>query len=217
MTAIDEAIERLYAAFADQPKPRVIEGCPCCIDNKNIHVLLSTPIRAITSNDLSRYSFSAFLTVGSVHDYLYFLPRIFEIAAVDESPWPDPEVNGRAIRSAAPMEWPPRRLAALKEFLTAIVQSAIDAGDYEKLDSWLCAIARMGLDVAPYLKQVEQSREAVLGYFAANSKKLQEGRLVNAYWELPNAGHDAIVEWFYSDSISAIPAEEWGVCLKHTT
>lgn len=42
MNTLDDAIDRLYIAFANVPPARHIEGCPCCICNKNIEKLLST-------------------------------------------------------------------------------------------------------------------------------------------------------------------------------
>ncbi len=217
MTTLAAAIDRLYEVFANQPKPRVIEGCRHCLDDDEIRVLLSCPLRSVPSKELTSYASSVFLTLGCAADFLYFLPRILEVVALDCSWYPTAEIVGRAIANAEPLQWPASRLTALREFTECVVQAAIEATDIEQLDAWLCAIARMGLDVSPYLKQMEQSRDAVLGYFASNSKTLPEGRLVNAYWELPNTGHDAIVEWFYSDPIWAIPAEEWGVWLKRTT
>lgn len=65
MTDLEQAIDRLYTAFADVPKPRRINGCPCCIEKRNISVLLSVPLLELTPDDLSAYAASAFLTVGT--------------------------------------------------------------------------------------------------------------------------------------------------------
>ena len=62
--SLEKAIERLYQAFADVPKPKVIEGCPCCIEDKNIDVLLTKPLRIISAEDLGEYAFCLFNTVG---------------------------------------------------------------------------------------------------------------------------------------------------------
>lgn len=210
MSTFEHAIERLYAAFADIPKPRHIDGCAHCLDDKGIDRLLATPPRALSPNDLSPYASSAFLTVGDVADYLYFLPRILEISAIDDSWWPDPEVTGRAIRSAKPDSWPGSRLEAVGSFLAAVIDTAITSGEHHKLDGWLCAIARMGFDVRPYLQQLATSPAAVLAYFEDNVSSLPRNRLSNSFWELPCSGHDAIVEWFYSDEIRRIPFDAYG-------
>lgn len=74
MRDVRAAVEKLYRAFAAVPRPRHIDGCPCCIDRKEVGVLLGKPLRSVTPGELSAYASSAFLTVGDAADYLYFLP-----------------------------------------------------------------------------------------------------------------------------------------------
>lgn len=210
MNTLDQSIEQLYSAFADVPKPGKIEGCPCCVEGKEIDKLLATSLREISPSDLASYASSAFLTVGDVSDYLYFLPRILEVSARDDSWWPDPEVTGRAIRSANPDSWPSAKHEALHQFAAAVIDTAIRTSENYKLDGWLCAIARMGLNVTPYLQTISKSTEAVLAYFEDNAPCLPHKRLCNAFWELPCEAHDTIVEWFYSDEIRKIPFEAYG-------
>src|SRR5580704_4130062 len=198
MSTLLQAIEQLYAAFADVPKPREISGCPCCLDDKDVDTLLATPRREIRPRDLSSYASSAFLTVGSAADYAYFLPRILEISATDDTWWPEIEVTGCAIRSCGPDFWPAVRTDALRCFLLSVISEAIAAGAYDKLDGWMCAIARMGFDVAPHLEQIAKDSAAVLAYFEANARCLPKDRLCNAFWERPSAAHDEIVRWFSS-------------------
>ena len=214
MQSLKESIEGLYRAFADVPRPRQIEGCQHCLDDRDIHVLLSTPLRELTPSDLAPYASSAFLTVGDAADYLYFLPRILEISATDDAWWPDPEVSGKCIRAAKPQDWPDERVEAVSRFNMAVIGAALAAGTYRRLDSWICAIARMGFDVRPHLVPISKDPAAVLAYFEENAKCLPENRLCNAFWELPCPGHDAIVEWFYSDKIRSVPYEAYGFCLE---
>jgi hypothetical protein len=204
---LKDAIERLYESFSTFPQARHIEGCPCCIDRKEIGALLGKPLRELTPDDLSAYASSAFLTVAAA-DYPYFLPRILEITATDLSWWPAPEVTGRAIRSANPETWSSAQRAALNDYLEAVVSMAIETGDSGLLDSWICAIARMGLDVRPFLDQVAKSPAAVRGYCECNADSLQRRRkLANGFWELPCAAYDTIVAWIYSPEIAKIPYE----------
>jgi hypothetical protein len=214
MSALSQSIERLYSAFADVPKPRVIEGCPCCIDSKNVDSLLAMPLREISPDDLWSYAFSAFLTVGGVADYPYFLPRILELSATDGCRMPDIEVTGRAIRSCGPDSWPPARSDALRCFLFAVIADAIERGEFDKLDGWVCSIARMGFEVRPHLEQIEQVRDAVLAYFDSNAAGLAQKKLCNAFWELPSASHDEIVDWLISERIRRIPFEAYGYVAK---
>ncbi|MES2505924.1 MAG: hypothetical protein V4599_04420 [Verrucomicrobiota bacterium] len=216
MPTLEDAISQLYEAFADVPKPMDIDACPCCVDSKNLCTLTSLPLRDIPADDLGPYAASAFLTVGDVPDYLYFLPRILECSARLEFWWPDPEVTGRAIANTHPAEWPAPRRAAFHQFLSSQVSHLLEQADSgSELDSWLCAIARMGLDVRPFLSQIEPSLPHVLSFYEANANQLTERKLANAFWELPNEGHDQILAWFGSEPVSDIILQAYGVALYH--
>lgn len=210
MLALTQAIDDFYRAFSDVTAPYHIHGCPCCIDNKRIQYLLSTPLRQLSPDDLSSYASSALLTVGEVSDYLFFLPRIMEISILDESWWPDIEVTGRAIHSTQLQDWPSHRREALVILLNAVMQNVIESKAYWQIDGWLCAIARIGFDVRLYLAMIEKDSAAVLHYFEDNAEDIKDGKLGNAFWELPNVGHDVIVQWFRSDAIRAIPFHAYG-------
>jgi hypothetical protein len=86
----------------------------------------------------------------------------------------------------------------------------VDSGSHDRIDGWLCAIARVGLDVTPSLIKIETNREAVLAYYAYNAASLTTGKLCNGFSELPNAGHDVIVRWFSSDAVRKIRFEAYG-------
>jgi hypothetical protein len=216
MNPPQESIEALYAAFADVPKPGHIDGCPCCIENKQICTLLSTPLRRLSGEQLNSYAFSAFLTVGDVADYLYFLPRILEISVTDDGWWPEIEVTGRAVANAEPLTWSPQRLVALQAVLETKISSLLREQDSgSAIDSWLCGIVHMGLDVRPYLAQLEQSPTHVAAYYLENGRRLPE-KLDNPFWERPNAGHDAIVHWFGTKKVSDIIFDAYGVALYHS-
>lgn len=216
MPTLEDAISQLYEAFADVPTPTDIDACPCCADRKNLCTLTSLPLRDISADDLGPYAASAFLTVGDVPDYLYFLPRILECYALNEFWWPVPEVTGRAIANTHPNEWPTPRSAAFHQFLTSLIAHLLEQADSgSELDSWLCAIARMGLDVRPFLSQIQESPPHVLSFYAANANQLTERKLANLFWELPNTGHDQILVWFGSEPVSDIIFQAYGVVLYH--
>lgn len=207
---LDDAIRQLYQAFANVPKPHQIDGCPCCIDRKQVGVLSEKQLRELTPRELSVYASSAFLTVGQVADYRYFLPRILEITATEVSWWPSPQVTARAIREASPKTWTAEQRSALNEYLEAVVDSVIQSGEYFQLDAWICAIAKIGMDVRPFLVRVSQCPAAVLVSFESNANTLPRKKLANPFWELPCPAHDAVVDWFYSAEIADIPFQAYG-------
>jgi hypothetical protein len=213
MSSLDEAIGRVYSAFSTIPKPHHIDGCPCCIDRKEVGNLLSKRLHEVTPAEIASYASSAFLTVGDVGDYLYFLPRILEISATEPAWWPDPEVTGRAIRAAKPDTWTESQRTALNNYLEAVINTIIQSENYPLLDEWICAIGRMGIDVTPFLSQIAKSPVAVVAYFRENAECLPRKRLANAFWELPCLAHDVVVEWFYSEEIAGILFKSCGYVL----
>jgi len=204
MSDIRSATENLYAAFSDVPKPEALGACPCCMTADELDTLTGKPLRELTGDELSSYASSALLTVG------YFLPRILETSILDDSWWPDIEVTARAVKDTQLSSWPAERKAALVRFLEAAIRHLIESKAYYELDGWMCAVARIGFEVQPFLPIIESSEDAVLEFFNRNSGKLHEGKLSNAFWELPNLGHDAIVAWLRSDKISGIAFRVYG-------
>jgi hypothetical protein len=207
---LSHATERLYEAFADVPKPAGIAACTHCITEDEISTLLEKPLRELSDEDLSAYASSAFLTAGAVEDYLYFLPRILELSATDDAWWANIEVTGRAIRNTEPHKWPEQRREALGGFFKAVIADLIEREEHGRIDDWMCAAGRAGIDVDPLLEVIETDRAAVLAYWEENAGKLDEGKLANEFWDLPNEEHDKIVRWFRSPKINLIYAAAHG-------
>ncbi len=210
MKSLADRIEALYSVFGDVPKRRSIEGCTCCLDKEEIGIMLSKPLRELTGGELARYSASAFLTVGTEADYLYFLPRILEIGFADSGWWPDIEVTGRAIGETKPDEWPARRREALVEVLHAALREAIGEEDGWRIDQLVCGICKMGLEVMPFLEQIEGSPRGLVSYYERNSEQLQKGKLGNAFWDRELPGFAAVVAWFGSERVEKIIWEAYG-------
>ena len=211
MSRLDESIEQLYRAFARIPRPDTIDACPCCVpDDENCQLTAAPDVRAISPSLLASYASSAFLTAGSVADYLHFPPRILNISATDDSWWPDPEVTGRAIKAAEPDNWHADQRSAVDTFFSAVVHASLDPDRHHMMDSWMCAIAKSGFPVQPRLQAIQKHKAAVLSYFNDNAETLPDRKLTNAFWELPCDSHDIIVHWFHSESVRIIVATEYG-------
>lgn len=100
--SLQQAISAVYAAFAAVPRPVKIETCRCCVDDRQVRVLLTRELRQIAPEELQPYTSAVFLTSGDVADFRYFLPRIMEILLSSPWPWPSAEIVGRALVNA---EW----------------------------------------------------------------------------------------------------------------
>jgi hypothetical protein len=83
-------------------------------------------------------------------------------------------------------------------------------GVYE-MDGWMCAIARMGLDVGPFLDLIAMSEDRILAWYDENEGAIHRGRLSNSFWELPNEGQDRIVAWFERPPASEVIHRAYGV------
>lgn len=210
MVSITSAIEDLYRAFGEVPKPEIIHACPCCMTADEVEILLKKPLRELTSEDLSSFASSALLTVGDIPDYLYYLPRILEISIQDEMFYPCIEISGDKIRMTEPSTWPSSRLNAVIAFFQAAIDEMIVSEKYYSIDEWMCCIAALTVDMRPFLDQIESNEGAVLEYFDANAKCLPNGKLCNPFWEEPRPGHDEIVNWFKSEAISNILFDAYG-------
>ncbi|TFH33981.1 MAG: hypothetical protein E4G93_06060 [Dehalococcoidia bacterium] len=214
--AISNAIEGIYSAFADAPKPRQLMGCQHCIGILDDSALTSLELRAIPSRILAPYVWKAMLTVGTEEDFFYFLPRILELVATDPDFSVDTEVVGSRVGSTDVSAWPTHRSHALFVYLGVVVRRAVAAEDFAGFDAWICAIALMNVEVMSFLKEIEPSRNGILEYFTHNAKTLPTGRLANAFWETPGPGHDNVVAWFHSESIAGLLREEYGYVFPDT-
>jgi hypothetical protein len=188
---IQAALGRIYALF-DAPRPRVIEGCPCCIDTRRVDVLLSKPLRALTADDLWRYVSGVFLTIGSERDFRYLLPRILEISICEPAALPDVEIVLGTLRLAGWNAWPPDQREAIESLIDlwfdhALARDLVEAEDWivaSEAESVLCGAARADLDLSPWLARLAEAsaepvRTAISERFA---KDLARGR-IPGFWE----------------------------------
>ena len=180
-----EIIADLYRAFANIPRPQQIEGCPCCVDDKEIHTLLTKELAAITPDEMGSYASSVFLTVGSEEDFPYFLPRILEILSSDFAWWPDPEVVGRAIGTFGWEKFSPAQKEALSAFCRSVLsvqiyKAELSGGD---IDSWLCCFSHFLPAWEECLQQVERCQAPLLALYEWHSASLSRGHLGNGFWD----------------------------------
>lgn len=208
MSELAAAIERLYAAFADEPKPRQISTCPCCLLPEEARVLLNTPLRELNSDQLASYGSSALLTVGGVEDFRYFFPRLLDISIHEPDWWPDREIVVSKLRLGGWQTWEEKKRDAVigvirEAFRNELRHAAADAGN---IDAWLCGLALADADMTPFLAMLAQpeNEEALFEYYVLNSAKITKGKLENAFWGGNRDAQKPIVAWFESGPIQEI-------------
>jgi hypothetical protein len=164
-----DSIEDLYRVFSAKA-PRLIEGCPCCIDTRKVDVLLSNPLRELNGDQLWRYITGAYLTVGGDRDFRYLMPRIFELAAVGPFGVPDTEIVLGKLALARWETWKAAEREAILEFIDAWFSTALEQDLLYAEDGWidqtqtiLCGMARAGLPLADWLiRLTEPAHEPIL-------------------------------------------------------
>jgi hypothetical protein len=208
MSELAAAIERLYEAFANEPKPRQVSTCPCCLSPEEAQVLLNTPLRELSSDQLSSYGSSVLLTVGGVEDFRYFFPRLLDISIHESGWWPDREIVVSKLRLGEWQTWEDGQREAVigvirEAFRNELPQAAADAGN---IDAWLCGLALADADVTPFLAMLAEpeNEEALFEYYLLNSAKITKGKLQNAFWGGNRDAQRPIVAWLTSGPIQEI-------------
>ncbi len=197
--SLKNAVEGVYKAFHGVTKPSKIEGCPCCIGQKEICTLTTKPLQELTPDELTSYASSAFLTVGATEDYLFFLPRILEILVTDPGWWPHPEIVARAIDASGFLTWSAGRQEAVLRYFDEVINDLLATdGSGWKLDSWICAFGRLHLDLAPFLTRILNNGTRLIELYEINGKALQTGHLMNAFWDEAPEEEKQVVVWFQS-------------------
>jgi hypothetical protein len=149
------ALDAAYEAFSGYLRPQQLEASPTRDSAKILATLSSAPLRSLSGEQIGPYAGWALTTVGSVEDYKHFLPRILE-QAVRAPEWmgTTPPVVASRLNMAKWRTWPKPESAAVIEVFVAALRDSIcrhpdDGGDASE---WLCALASIGEDVQPRLR-----------------------------------------------------------------
>ena len=205
----------LYEAFSKEPRPNEIDGCPCCVDAKEVGKLTSTPLREITPQELGGYASSVFLTVGSEADFRYYLPRILEVLATDVGWWPDPEVVGRAMANIPWEQWTQLQREALEAYFAAVFANLFAAPVPEgyEIDSWLCCSSHVLPEWERVLDRLTDHQKALVALYEWHGEPLQKQRLGNAFWD-NSPKREVFLNWMLSDEVNeakSVLMAKWGL------
>lgn len=187
-----DAVGRLYAAFADVPRPTAIDYCPCCFTADQERALLApVPLRELPAGILQPYAADVPFTVGGVDDFRYFAPRILDIACTVGFTWPDLESVAVRLRAAGWLSWPAGERDAIRGVLKALWAKTLAVFPSDPgVDVVLCAVGNAEDDLEPYLtgwaralgrpSAAEQLRDLL--YHGCRSDGVR-WRLLNAFWD----------------------------------
>ncbi|QVQ54143.1 hypothetical protein J4H86_10870 [Spiractinospora alimapuensis] len=224
VVSVATAIERLYAAFSDVPRPSGIESCPCCCTEAEVAALLMPRgVGDLSADVLRPYVVHVLATVGGVTDFQYFLPRILEIACRESFQWPDLEVvTGRLWDAEWLTAWPAHRRDAVRTVLWAVWRRILsspptgptpDLAPDVDVDTALTAISRAEDDLTPYLDHWTEEIAGGRSRFATaclrefllhHLRPSEEGWLpTNAFW---TSGFGGLHAWLGGDDLRAAVA-----------
>jgi len=189
MQPLTDAIEALYTAFAPNRIGERIHFSPLKDYGHHEQVLLATPLRELTQDNLDPYAFSAMTTFGGVEEFRHFFPRIAElvtrqgyVGALDFDPLL------RKLEYGQWTTWPERERAAIKDWLAAFERGFFDDPDGPSVgidELWHAAQLRSATErfVDRWLAATTEAANDELGHaIVAIAEAHQKGR--------PRASHE---------------------------
>jgi hypothetical protein len=209
MTAdLTTSVNGLYETFAAYPRPKRIDYCRCgCTKPAELEPLLARPLHELRFSDLSSYSFSAMTTQGSVDDFRYLLPRLFE-GVVTKPYGYNCEILFGKLDYAKWLDWPLQEVAAIRTFLHALWGNALDSFPLEtslpaffEIETVVASIAVTGDDLRPYLSvwdqaQTREANEHLIQMVTIYGMDFSaEGAFRTGFWAKAQPQADTLLKW----------------------
>jgi len=146
---LDSAIRHLYEVFGKYRSDTEPSFCKHCVTDEEDLRLRSKPLRELTADDLARYAWKAISTWGTVEQFKYLLPRLFETVTTSKFRC-DTEVLFKKPRLAGVDGWPEAEKAVLNTYCDALWHYALAhhplAGtlpSFPSIDDCLCSIGQI--------------------------------------------------------------------------
>ena len=201
--ALRAAIESLYTTLGRYNLVSHVSGCPCCTSPEDDQLVRSRPLRQLMPADLERFAFKAMTTLGTLHDFKHFLPRLLELAAWEgEIGYADLEVVLGKLRYCEWNTWPQAERGSVEQYLASLWQHVLSTfPSSPEIDDCLCGIANAVDDLSPFLNAWRRDNSAtavqhVASFVEANFNTLsKKGRLRNAFWEGREPQLMAVASW----------------------
>ena len=157
------SIERLYEVFRPYTPPAHPSFCAHCVSDAEDAVLHTKPLRKLSAQDLGRYSFKAISTWGTVEQFKYLLPRLFELVTGEGFGY-DPEILFKKPRYGDFASWPETERQALYAYCDSLWHFSLAHHpliDYlpvfVNIEDSLCSVAQIVDDLNPLLQLWESA------------------------------------------------------------
>lgn len=158
-----KAVDRLYATFASYPLKPTMDVCWHCHSPEEERALHLVPMQQMTPDDLQGFAGDLLMTWGDVGDFKHFLPRLFQIVAVDHfvDDYPDIETVLGALDRSEWSTWPAAEQEAVREFLRAFWADSLNSWPSRYgIETVLSAIAQAEPDLSGYLAEWQSAAGA---------------------------------------------------------
>ena len=197
-----EAIEAVYAAFADIPCPTHLAASPYRDAAAILTELTAVPLRDLSEQTIGKYAGWAMTTVGDERDFMHFLPRIIELAAYEGGHVGfDPKVLAARLIMAGWTGWGAAKQEAVKRcFREAFLLRLLSFGAAD----WLCGIAHLGLlsDELLEVWLITPGGPAIDELADFIEHDLGKETITEAFWkDVSPAAQRRIVRWARSDAV----------------
>ena len=196
---LKERIEDLYRIFACYYPPKLTLGDSS--NEKWIPVLKTKRLRALASDEVGRYTFSAMTTCGTEEDFKALLPRIFELCASNSKFGANLEIAVGKLAYGNWTHWPEKEQKACFNFCHCWWACAVReraSGDPSEL---ICAMGQIFEDLGPFLKEWVQAfkegfQEPLLEFVKENAPLLVKRRQIkNSFWARREKQKKQVVDW----------------------
>jgi len=217
MDKLRSATENLYRIFGSYPTPTTLGRCKHGQPEDKKH-FLSTALRKLSSEDLplAHFSWEAISTWGTVDDFKYFLPRLFEIVAFEKYHY-DPEVLFGKLAIAHWRSWPEAEQNAVGDYCDALWEKALanyptlaELPSFAEIDDCLCSIGRAADDLKPFLERWQNgdsvARLQNLADFVIRNAEclLSKNKLCNAFWSDRPEQAQQVVAWLVQPTTATL-------------
>jgi hypothetical protein len=189
--------------------------CTHCVAEPEDAVVRTKSLGELSAEDLRRYSFKAISTWGTVEQFKYLLPRLFQLVIEEEFAY-NPEILFAKPRYGGLASWPETEKAALELYCNALWRNALEKyplfdyfPSFSGIHDCLCSVAQIVDDLQPMLRtwELETTNNTLhLADFAADNAAtlLESQTLCNAFWNEPPEQMKQVVDWFLSQDFGRV-------------
>ena len=183
-----------------------MEGCPCCTSETMTRRLIGPNRESVDVDTLDHYAGKALTTWGTVEEFKYFLPELFDRGARG-SLRTDFEIILGKLSYGGFDGWPQPEQAAVRDWLTAhflaVPEEVRDLPEgWERADRlrWTNTLLAGGDpllgDVTPLLEAVDAANPTFRMLYAVQNSN-QTKRKLDGWWDRETENYRRVVDWLY--------------------